>query len=493
MPSFTFPASFKDYRVHLVGAKGTGVCALAELLVERGAIVSGSDVREPFYTDRILASLGVAMAPFSSDNIGPDLDLVVYSAAYSRAAHPELVRADALGLPILSYPEALGAFSRARDSSGIAGVHGKTTTTALAGVIAAGMRIPATILAGSAVSSFGDRSTLHLGDSHFIAETCEYRRHFLNFSPRRIVLTSVESDHQDCFPSYEAIRDAFVDYVLCLPPSGALIYCEDDEGARDVLARASASRPDIRAIPYGFSAQGPYRIGSYEVGAERARFTLSLSDEPFSLRVPGRHTALDAAAALALCVTILEESEGPIKADDARLDGARIALASFRGSRRRSEILGEANGVLFMDDYAHHPSAIRTTLAGLREFYPERRIVLDFMSHTYSRTKALFGEFAGAFSDADLLICHKIYASAREAVDAGVSGEGLCQAIRQNGVEARYFHEVMDAFGYAKDSLRPGDLFLTMGAGDNWLLGKALYENFESPSQGAGPRAADKG
>jgi UDP-N-acetylmuramate--alanine ligase len=260
MPSFSFPASLKDYRVHLVGAKGTGVCALAELLVERGAAVSGSDVDEPFYTDRILESLGVAITPFSSENIGHDLDLVIYSAAYPRATHPELVRADALGLPILSYPEALGAFSKARDSSGIAGVHGKTTTTALAGVIAAGMRIPATILAGSAVSSFGDRSTLQLGDSHFIAETCEYRRHFLNFFPRRIVLTSVESDHQDCFPSYEAIRDAFVDYVLRLPPSGALIYCADDEGARDVLERALAARPDIRAIPYGFSAQGPYRL-----------------------------------------------------------------------------------------------------------------------------------------------------------------------------------------------------------------------------------------
>jgi UDP-N-acetylmuramate--alanine ligase len=355
------------------------------------------------------------------------------------------------------------------------------------------MRIPATILAGSAVSSFGDRSTLQLGDRYFIAETCEYRRHFLNFSPRRIVLTSVESDHQDCFPSYEDIRDAFVEYLLSLPPDGVVIYCADDAGARDALTRAMAIRPDIQAIPYGFTAEGRYRIRSYELSGERALFTLALSDEPFSLRVPGRHTALDAVAALALCVSIIEEAEGGIKPEDARFDGARIALASFRGSRRRSELLGEAGGVLFMDDYAHHPSAIRTTLAGLREFYPNRRIVLDFMSHTYSRTKALFDDFATAFADADMLICHKIYASAREAVDPSVSGESLCMAIRQQGVDAHYFNEVMDAADYAGANLGPGDLFLTMGAGDNWLLGKTLYERFLSQSQNGATQPCDKG
>lgn len=463
----------RGLRTHFVGVKGTGMCALAEIFVAAGARVSGSDVGERFYTDAILESLGIAASPFDADNVGPGLDLVVHSAAYRADTHPELLSAAAQGIPVLNYPEALGAFSERMDSSGIAGVHGKTTTTAMAGAVARGLKLPATALAGSAVSSFGGRCTWRGGDRFFIAETCEYRRHFMHFSPRRIVLTSVESDHQDYYPDYASILSAFVDYIGRLPTGGSLIYCADDPGAAEAARAASARRPDIRLIPYGFEASGPYAMSSYGAKDERALFTLGLSDRPFALRVPGRHMALDAAAALALCFALADEAG--LEGGPRRLDAAREALESFAGTKRRAEILGEARGILFMDDYAHHPAAIKATLAGLREFYPARRLVVDFMSHTYSRTSALFDDFSRAFGDAELLFCNKIYASAREAPLPGVDGRSLCDAVRRRGVDARYIEEPLDAIEAVAAELRPGDLFITMGAGDNWALGAELY------------------
>jgi UDP-N-acetylmuramate--alanine ligase len=474
MTSFTLPFPLNERRIHLVGAKGTGMCALAEILKSAGAIISGSDVSEMFYTDRILSALGVIVHNFDPANIHTALDLVIHSAAYQANTHPELLHAIELGIPVVTYPEALGAFSRTMDSSGICGVHGKTTTTALAGIVAKACSLPATILAGSAVTDFGGRSTLVLGNELFIAETCEYRRHFLAFSPQRIVLTSVESDHQDYYPDLDSIMDAFLEYTMLLPHGGSLIYCADDGGASSLVGKLCKLRPDIVTVPYGFSAKGSYRITDYRVHEERARVSLAGFISPFSLRLPGRHLSLNATAAIALCNIIADDLDRPLDSGD--YASIALALGNFSGSKRRSELIGEARGVLVMDDYAHHPTAIKTTLAGLREFYPQRRLVVDFMSHTASRTKALFDDFAAAFSAADETILHRIYPSARETPDPSVSGRSLFQAVQALGVAATYFEDPLEAADYLVTSLRPGDLFITMGAGDNWQLGKVVYE-----------------
>jgi UDP-N-acetylmuramate--alanine ligase len=472
------PDPLKNRRIHLVGAKGTGMCALAEILCAAGAIVSGSDVPDAFYTDRILAALGIPVTEFDQENVKSTTDLVIHSAAYRPDQHPELLKAKDSGIPLATYPEALGGLSRTMDSSGICGVHGKTTTTALAGIVARACGFPATILAGSAVADFGDRSTLVLGNKLFIAETCEYRRHFLSFSPRRIVLTSIEPDHQDYYPDLQSIMAAFLEYILLLPAGGALVYCADDAGASDLVARFGRLRSDVRIVPYGFSATGKFRISDYHVSGESAGFELAGIPEPFHLRLPGRHLALDATAALALCSILAEDLGRSLTTAD--YSGIALALSAFAGSRRRSEIIGEANGVLIMDDYAHHPTAIKTTLAGLREFYPARRLVVDFMSHTASRTKALFVEFATAFQNADEVILHRIYPSAREAPDPSVSGEKLYQAVKETGVISSYFENPLDASDYLAGSLGSGDLFITMGAGDNWQLGRLVHERLKS-------------
>lgn len=477
MELFDLPENLKGLKVHFVGIKGTGMCALAELFLRSGAQVSGSDRPEQFYTDEILKRLEIPYREtFSALNVPPDVDIVIYSAAYSPDTNEELKAAVARSVPVFKYTDALGAYSRRFDSSGIAGVHGKTTTTALTGTLLRGLALPAQVLAGSAVGNFEGKSTLVLGDQFFVAETCEYRRHFLSFHPRRIVLTSVESDHQDYYPTYESIRDAFVEYGRLLPQGGELIYCADDDGASEVARLLRAERKDISLVPYGFSAEGDYRISSMQNGDECTLFTLQGFPITFRLPVPGKHTVLNATAALALSLSLFKNYTNSNVVQPETLKALAAALGSFKGSKRRSEIIGEAQGILIMDDYGHHPTAIQTTLEGLRAFYPRRRIVVSFMSHTYTRTAALLDEFAASLKVADVVILHKIYGSAREQYSGGVTGRTLYEKTQALRDQVYYFEEVMDALPFLKQELKAGDLFITMGAGDNWKLAQALYE-----------------
>jgi UDP-N-acetylmuramate--alanine ligase len=471
--------------VYFIGIKGTGMCALAELLHNSGYPVTGSDRDEVFYTDGILKELGIPYyESFAPEHVPSNAGLVIRSAAYTRDSNSEIAEAEKRGIPVLKYTDALGAYSALFDSSGVAGVHGKTTTTAIAGTLIRGAELPARILAGSAVNAFqenggfGGRSTLSLGNKYFVAETCEYRRHFLSFHPRRIILTSVESDHQDYYPTYESIRNAFIEYTKLLPLGGELIYCADDPGAVEVAESVNKAR--IKLIPYGLNAKGDFKIVSLHTGEERTIMRVAGFPGELRLRVPGRHIALDAVAALALTDSLVKAENGGWTGK--KRESVRKALEDFRGSRRRQEIIGEEGGMLFMDDYGHHPTAIKTTLEGLREFYPRRRIVLSFMSHTYTRTAALLDLFAASLEKADQVVLHKIYGSAREAYHGGVSGRTLFEKTKALRDGVYYVEDPLDAVELLKGILKPGDLFLTMGAGDNWRLGEALYEYYRGNS-----------
>ena len=460
--------NIENQSIHLLGAKGTGMSALAEILVGRGARLSASDVAELFYTDEILAEIGVKVETFGEANLPDDCELLIRSAAYGDE-NPIVAAAQSRGIPVINYPEALGLLSQSCHATAIAGVHGKTTTTAITGALMKALDQPVSIIAGSAVPAFGNRSTWSGGDDFLIAETCEYRRHFLNFHPNRIVLTSVESDHQDYYPDYAAIKEAFLEFLTSLSPSGELIYCSDDEGARERALLAAKMRPDIRVIPYGESAEGAWQLEYSQQAAGSNSFRVKGIDRDFHLSIPGRHIALDAAAALALTSRFCPEPD---------LDILSQTLKSFKGSRRRSEIIAEFKGILVMDDYAHHPTAISATLKGLRAFYPERRLLVDFMPHTYSRTAALLDDFAQAFSDADLLILHPVYASAREEYDGDVSGKELMEraAFHRSGRITVYCEEFAEAVDYLKSVLEPGDLFISLGAGNNWMIGEQIIK-----------------
>ena len=427
-----------------------------------------------FYTDEILESLKIPVhTPFSSGNLPDKIDYLFYSAAYTGENNPEIREALDRGLEIHAYPEALGLISKGIPTAGVAGVHGKTTTTAIAATAAQAVGLPAGAIVGSAVANFNNRSCMFFGDKALIAETCEYRRHFLNIKPQWLIVTSIEPDHLDYFKDYSDIYSAFVEYAMGMANNGTLIYCADQDGAVQLAEEIRLKRNDIALVPYGFKADGPFGITGCGVENERLAVKLRGFETRFKLRIPGRHTALNSAAAAALVVKMAEDLGHPVQKID-----LSNSFELFTGSKRRSEIIGDTGGIIFMDDYAHHPTAIRVTLAGIREFYPDRRIVVDFMSHTYSRTEALLEDFAASFSDADLLILHKIYASAREK-KGRVMGEDLLAAARRYHDDVLYFPEPGDSVPEIASILKPGDLFISMGAGNNWIVSHNLFDIFK--------------
>lgn len=491
MVSFEFPKNLKGFHIHFTGIKGTGMAALVEILFSRGAIITGSDVNERFYTDEILEQLGIKPLPFSAANITDDINLVIHSSAYNEN-HPELVEASKKGIPVLLYTEALGKISASAYSCGICGVHGKTTTTGLTGTILKELDFPSQILAGSIINSFGGRCTLNMGHDYFVAETCEYQRHFMSFHPQKIILTSVESDHQDYYPEFKDIQKAFCDYIMLLPIGADLIYCADDEGAVATANIAFSQRPDLNLIPYGIKASGDFHVilaasdGKNRIRCGEQHFMIQgFPNNDFSICVPGHHLVLNAVAAIALSIRLLQNFRSSNTVTDSDIKKIQKGLLSFTGAKRRSEIIGRTKNIVFIDDYGHHPTAIKTTLAGYKEFYSDRKIIVDFMSHTYTRTASLLNQFAACFSDADEIITHKIYPSAREKYTGLVNGQMLYQEISKCHPNVRYFEEIMDSSDELLQELSDYEnknqkiLFVTMGAGDNWKIGKYLYEKIK--------------
>lgn len=491
----SLPEDFRGVHIHFVGIKGTGMAALVEILFHKGAVITGSDVSERFYTDEVLEKLGLHALPFGAENITDDVQYVIYSSAYKLDKNPDLIEATKRGVPCLLYTQALGAYSQRAYSCGVCGVHGKTSTTGLVGTILKEIDLPSQVLAGSVINSFGGTCTYTSpkaedGRSIFVAETCEYQRHFMSFCPQKIILTSVEPDHEDYYPTYEDIRQAFIDYICKLPEGGEVIYCADDKGACDTVNLVREKRPDIVMLPYGEKTDGDYTVNFGTVENERNNFTLGLfaSKGGFALAMPGRHEVLDASAAVALvCRLLVTTGKNPLD----YYENIKHGLLNFSGGKRRSEIVGRfknTNGadVLVLDDYGHHPTAVKTTLEGYREFYKGRKIIIDFMSHTYSRTQALLPEFAKCFTAADEVILHKIYSSAREnPADFDITGRTLYEAVLATGQKnVHYYEEILDAADFAKAELEKplgpeypdGYLFITMGAGDNWKLGKEILK-----------------
>ena len=492
------------------------MAAFVEVLFKNGAKITGSDVAERFYTDEILEALGIRALPFSESNVTKDVGLVIYSSAYKLDQNPDLIAAQKLGVPCMLYTEALGAYSERAFSAGVCGVHGKTSTTGIAGTILSELDLPAQALAGSLINSFGKKcvytSPLFTAEQaqaetastpktaaagvlvnqksaaqkFFVAETCEYQRHFMSFCPKIILLTSVESDHQDYYPTFADIQAAFVDYILKLPQGGTLIYCADDAGAVETAKIAAAKRPDIALVPYGTKADGDWRLSYGTVGEEKNNFTVQLLGAAF-LRVPGKHEVLDACGAAALCSCLLRAAG---KEPKNYIEQIKRGLEKFSGGKRRSEVTGHAKNsfgddIFFVDDYGHHPTAVKTTLAGFKEFYSGKKLVVDFMSHTYSRTQALLKEFAQSFEAADTVILNKIYASARENAAAfDITGKTLADEASKCHKDVHYKEEFDEAAAFGADLLsqKAGDqfpkgyLFVTMGAGDNWKVAQKIID-----------------
>ena len=451
-------------RIHFVGIGGIGMCGLAELLRAQGYQVTGSDVAEGPTVAR-LRSLGVAVAIGHEAKHVEGADVVVVSSAV-RPSNPELVEAERHGVPVIPRAEMLAEVMRLKDGIAVAGTHGKTTTTSLLAHVLQVAGLDPTIVVGGRVIGAGaesERSGARLGSGSFlVAEADESDGSFLHLAPVIAVVTNVEAEHLDHHGSVAALEDAFGAFLERLPFWGAAVLCLDDPGVQRLLARVGRRR-----ITYGLLAQADWVAAEVRTDGGGMRFAVRRHGEALgsvSLPLAGRHNVANALAALA----VADEVEVPFAV-------AADALASFRGVERRFETKGVVAGVRVVDDYGHHPTEVRATLAAARGVHTGR-IVVVFQPHRYTRTRDLFDAFTTAFHDADLLVLTEIYAAGEPKIH-GVEAAALADAIRARGHrDVRFVPELERVPAELVPELRSGDLVLTLGAGSVSQVGPRLLE-----------------
>jgi UDP-N-acetylmuramate--alanine ligase len=447
--------------IHLIGIGGAGLSAIARLLLESGYRVSGSDrALSPLAQSLLVAGIPVTIG-HHADNVR-GASLVVRSSAIPDD-NVEVLAARAAGIPVLKRDEFLGQITAHRQTVAVAGTHGKTTTTAMIAWVLSELGLDPSYLIGGVSANLGNNAHAGLGQA-FVIEADEYDRMFHGLKPHLAVVTNIEHDHPDCYPTTEDFYQAFSVFISGLQPQGALLACGDDPGSSRLLAEARANGQ--RALAYGLkpglqAKHLAYRGENLRVNPQGG-FTFDLRcDLPggFELRpvarlqVPGEHNVLNALAALAVAHQL-----------GLPLDKAGLALSEYQGTGRRFEVRGEADEVVVIDDYAHHPTKIRATLAAARVRYPGRRIWAVWQPHTYSRTRTLLADFATAFENADEVVVLDIY-PAREAAPADhFSSRQVVAALQHK--RAHFIPDLVRTTSFLLSRLSRGDVLLVMSAGD---------------------------
>lgn len=456
--------------IHFIGIKGWGMTALAQVLHHQGKIVTGSDVPEVFLTDAILETLQIQFHnEFAVQNIPANTDLVIASAAWGEE-NIEIQEAKKRNIPLLTYPEALGLLSQLKKSIGIAGTHGKTTTTALLSLALADLGLDPLAIVGSQVPQFNNTNARIGQGECFVAETCEYRRHFLNFHPYGLIITNIEHDHVDYFKDLNDTISAFEEYTGRLPSDGILVVCIDSPGVQKLLSRIT--REDLQILTYGESAEANFQLINHTVSSGMQTFQVMISNQPhvFEMMIPGKHNCLNAVAVMAMTYSLCTDKD-----PEQVISHLQKTIKSFSSTTRRLQRLGMYKNTLIYDDFGHHPTEIRVTLKALKDFYPDRKLIVSFMPHTYSRTAVLMDDFAQAFGDADKVLINEIYASARETPLANITGEALAEKIGQYHPNVQYL-SVDDLINHIDATSNENNLFLTIGAGDNWKKSYSLLK-----------------
>lgn len=454
----------KNQHLHFVGIGGIGMSGIAELLLNLGYRVSGSDLQESRITRR-LAQMGGRIHVGHDPSWIEGADVVVISSAV-RPDNPEVVAAHAASVPVIPRAEMLAELMRLKvNGIAVAGSHGKTSTTSMAGCLLAEAGLDPTVVIGGQVNSLGSNAKLGSGE-FLVAEADESDGSFLKLSPVLEIVTNIDLEHVDHYPDLEAVKAAFLEFINRIPFYGAAILCLDDPNIAALLPLVRK-----RIITYGLSSQADVQareitargfISRFEVwrqGAKLGSITLS---------VPGKHNVYNALAVVALGL----ELEIPFSV-------IARALGNYSGVQRRLQVKGETGGITVIDDYGHHPTEIRATLAALRGAWPRRRLVVLFQPHRYSRTAGLFQDFCTAFHDADLLLLSDIYPAGEEPI-AEVAGDALAQALRRHGQkEVEYVPELDDLTDAVLPRLRRGDVVLTLGAGTIWRVGEQIAATLE--------------
>ena len=451
----------KTKHIHFVGIGGIGMSGIAELLLSLGYRVSGSDLRSTDITRR-LAQLGGVIHEGHEAAWIAGADVVVTSTAIA-ADNPEVVAAHEEHVPVIQRAEMLAELMRLKKYGiAVAGSHGKTSTTSMVATILAEAGLDPTVVVGGKVHGFGSNAKLGEGD-FLVAEADESDGSFLKLSPVIEVITNIDLEHLDYYRDIEHIKEYFLEFINRLPFYGVAIVCFDNDHVAQLL-------PSIRKriCTYGLTEQADLQATRIVTGGGVSQFTVRLRDREIGtirLNRPGRHVIYNSLAAIAVALEL-------------EIDFAVIAraLEGFQGVQRRLQVKGEAGGVLVVDDYGHHPTEIRATLDAVREGWADRRVVVTFQPHRYSRTAGLFNDFVTAFRRADVLVLTDIYAASEQPME-GVTAERLQEAIKQHGQrQTLYIPDLVQQPAALLEYLQPGDLLLTLGAGNIVRAGERLLE-----------------
>ncbi|MDR3362563.1 MAG: UDP-N-acetylmuramate--L-alanine ligase [Desulfovibrio sp.] len=452
----------KIRRIHMVGIGGAGMSGIAEVLLDLGYEISGSDIGDSAVVRR-LRDIGVKVAVgHAAENVGNE-QVLVMSTAIDKD-NPELVEARRRNIPIIPRAEMLAELMRLRQGVAVAGTHGKTTTTSLtASIFDAAGRDP-TVIIGGRLNVYGTNARLGHGE-YLIAEADESDGSFLCLLPIINIVTNIDEDHLDYYRTRDAIDAAFVKFMNNVPFYGVNVVCGDDAGVRSLLPHVK--RP---VLTYGFNEENSLRAVPLESG-RRSHFEVWRDGEKLGevrLPQPGRHNILNALGAIGAAMTA-----------DISFENCVEGLNAFSGVARRFEFKGEKNGVTVVDDYGHHPAEIAATLSTARQVFPGRRIVVAFQPHRFSRTKNHFGEFCKVFDGVDQVLLTEIYAASEKPIP-GVSGQSLAQGIQQISVTPVQYYQTLEIMAEALDeALKPGDVLMTLGAGTITRLGPLFLEGKE--------------
>jgi len=452
----------KIQRVHFVGIGGIGMSGIAEVLLNLGFKVSGSDLRRSAVTDR-LAKLGATIYEGHKAEHVAGAEVVVTSSAIGKD-NPEILAARDIHVAVIQRAEMLAELMRLKYGIAVAGMHGKTTTTSMVAAVLAAGGLDPTVVVGGRVDAMG--SNARLGKSQYlVAEADESDRSFLKLSPILSVVTNIDREHMDCYRDMEDVESTFVEFIDRVPFYGMVIACNDDDRTRALLPRV-----ERRVVTYGLRKDSDFLVSDSRVDGATSHFRVSYRSNDlgeFSVHVPGQHNVLNATAAIAVGVGL-----------DIAPDAIRQALKDFRGVDRRFQLKGSANGIDVIDDYGHHPTEIRATLAAARQC-GYKRVHVVFQPHRYTRTQLLIDEFATAFVGADTVSILDIYPASEQPI-LGVTGEWLARRITESsGRKADYISSFADAATVIAREAKGGEMVLTLGAGNVAHLGQQILEELE--------------
>ena len=450
----------KKHKIHFVGIGGIGMSGIAEVLLNLGYVVSGSDLHESDATRR-LRSLGAHLfVGHQEENLSGNPSVVVISTAV-KYSNPEVLEARRRHIPVIPRAEMLAELMRMKYGVAVAGSHGKTTTTSLIAAVLSTAGLDPTMVIGGRVHMFGTNAKLGEGEI-LVAEADESDGSFLLLSPTITVVTNIDKEHLDFHQTMERLNESFLTFINKVPFYGLAVLCIDDANVRGLSAKVRK-----RFTTYGLSAEAEFSARDLKMSSDGVEFTVLQDGKSLGklrLKLPGRHSATNALAAVA----VASELEIPF---------AHVveAMAAFSGIHRRFELKGEPNGIMVIDDYGHHPAEIRATVGAIRDSW-NRPLTVFFQPHRFTRTRDLFDEFLTAFEGADRLVLTEIYPAGEDPI-AGVTGEALYQAIKRKGhLDVEFVADKNQIVRRVAGKLNRGDIALTLGAGDIYKVGEALIE-----------------